>query len=131
MFWNQMFFIQRHISVDTRNALFDTLIPPTLAANSLTRNELWLYFDKAFTNAQVWFRTKIKEYGEFFLTKTPAGQAWRLQIKQAVQQGVGHESTHIDKPESARDLLEWQGLRGLEFTKFHTIDFYRRYLVTV
>ena len=122
MFWNQFFLIHRHASTDERSTLFDQLLPNRLLSH---KHELFVYFERTHSNNQNYLRHKIRQYGEHFLNETAAGKAWRSQLK-----SLGAGSVFVDTPTAPTDLMLWQGLQGIEFTRFHCIDFWKKFLVT-
>jgi hypothetical protein len=132
MFWDQFFFAHRYMSADVRAKLLEYIISPALFASGGSRSEVRTYYDKCYGRNQEYFRSKVKQYGNFWLHETEAGQAWRKQLAELdVTTGVGRSSLQVECPKSPQDLLCWQGLKGLEFTKYHASDFYMRYLVAV
>jgi hypothetical protein len=124
---HQLFFSYRHISTDKRSSLFNLLLPAHLEAN---RTELYAYFEKTYTAAQIYYRSRVAEYGRLFLEQTPAGIAWRAWMQELDQQTpLGKHSSLLKQPNSNRDLLEWEGVAGLAWTKFQVIDFFRKFLI--
>ena len=75
------------------------------------------YFERTYSNNQGHLRHQIKQYGEHFL-------GWKG-VAHTVDD-LGASSVFVDTPTAATDFV-WQ---GIGFTKFHRIDFWKKFLTT-
>jgi hypothetical protein len=108
--FNQLFLVLQHVTTDHHAKMFESVLPTALLVQGVTRDSLFAYFKRAFLRNQNYIQEKIKEYGNMWLQKTEAGQAWRAQIStintEQNQKGtVGTLSLHFQCPNTPADLL--------------------------
>lgn len=127
VFWGIYFFYYRHMVSEQRRTLVQAITPRGM------RHEyagLMEYSDKQFNNVKKYIRKKMIAYGEQYLL-SEAGKLWKEAQAAAEEQRVatnnqfvGASAAEIEMPTTVQDLFNWQGQIGIQFTKYHLIDFF-------
>lgn len=119
------FIVYRHMPLDARRSIVAACIPAQLADQAST---LTTYFEKSYDKVLIHYREMIRRYAYFWINETEAGKAWVSHIRTQEENMVAGTS-NIDQPLTPKDLLEWHGYKGMQFTKMHAIHFYARSLM--
>ena len=139
IFWCNYFFLLRVFPTTKQShENFIRAVCPEHLRNDFST--LFEYSNKQYNNCRTWFKQRTAYFAREFLENTEAGKAWTLARKRADEYhdeapgefaGASATEAQLEGPQKVLDLFNFMDKPGIQFTSYHMIEFYKKYLLMV